>query len=124
MQFGALMTSQRFVRGEPRAEIVRICGRNEVNPALSFDDAAVDERFRRLLEQRFGAGDAAEDAAFVYPIRDVETGACFEAYVADQGPSYGSVGAEVYEDIDADNLQLKPEVIRSLNEFERWLEGA
>jgi len=115
--------SERFMRGEPRADVVRFCGRNEVNPALSFADASDPERFQELLAARFGPGDPAEDAAFVYPIRDLATDACFEAYVSSDGPSYGG-GADCYEDVEAGNLELKTNVIEALRDFDAWLESS
>ena len=56
---------------------------------MSFDDACDKARFAQLLAARFGVGDPAETAEFVYPIRDTQTGAQFEAYVCSDGPSYG-----------------------------------
>ena len=105
-------------------ETTRLCGRNEVNPALSFDEAVDGERFAAQLSVCFGEPAHDEDReADVVAIRDCETGVVFEAYVGPAGPSYaGTVLA--YEDFTSDDLRLRAVVIDTLSAFDAWLEAS
>lgn len=121
-----MFAMSRFTRLHALDETTtRLCGRNEVNGSLSFDDAADSTRFAELLNARFGDPDrdVDEEIDCSYAIGDRETGAVFEAYVGPSGPSYGAAPARCYEDPDADNLELRPEIMSALEAFDAWLES-
>lgn len=105
-------------------ETTRLCGRNEVNPALSFDDAVDGDRFAAQLSQCFGNPDHDDEReAEGITIRDCETGVIFEAYVGPAGPSYAGTSL-AYEDAASDDLRLRAVVIDTLAAFDAWLEDA
>ena len=97
----------------------KLCGRRDVNPALSLEQAFDEASFHLLLEQHFGASDPPGDAEFIYCIRDEWTGLEFMVYSANSGPSYGG-DPGLYETLADGGLTLGAKARRVLSEFEVW----
>lgn len=114
----------RFVRlPAGTAGGTKLCGRVQVNPTLSRDEAMDVARFGRKLAARLGPPDQVGDADYSYSIRDLQNGVEFEAYAAQSGPAYGGSPGESYTDFENGDYRLKQETLRTLTEFESWLGG-
>jgi hypothetical protein len=115
--------TERFIRIAARsAGGTKLAGRRDVNPALSFEQWIDSDRFLRQLEDRFGDPDHIGDERYWYAIQDTLTGVKFAAYSAQSGPSYGGDPQESYVDFENNDYQLKPDVLRTLRDFDAWLE--
>jgi hypothetical protein len=101
----------------------KLCGRDQVNLALSHEEGMDVARFGRELAARLGPPDQVGDTDYSYSIRDTQTGVEFEAYAAQSGPAYGGSPSESYTDFESGDYRLKQDVLRTLTEFESWLEG-
>lgn len=113
----------RFVR-LPEGTIggLKLANRTDANPSLTMDAANDPDRFRSLLQRRFGAPDTNSDADFSYVVRDDDTGVTVRAYSAQSGPAYGGMPDECFVDHAGGDYRLKPEVERTLAELDTWLE--
>lgn len=113
---------ERYTRlGPTEVGGAKLASRRAVNAALSDDEAYDVHAFGALLAARFGLSDQAGDADYSYSILDQFTGVRFRAYAAQSGPAYGGVPDECWVDAENDDYRLKPEVVSTLQEFEKWL---
>jgi hypothetical protein len=103
---------------------MKLANRHQVNPRLTREEAADPDRFRRDLEACLGPPDDSSDAEFSYCVRDRQTGLSFLAYSAQSGPAYGGEGPDCCVDFEGHDYRIRPEVLRSLAEFEEWLLAA
>lgn len=115
-----MISEQRF-RHEKSISVggTKLCGRMQVNPTLSTEDALDDERFLRQLWTRFGSPELI-DEGFTYNIRDDETNLKFRAYSGASGPSYGGSVNFFSKPITG---KLLPNIQQILEIFDAWLEA-
>jgi len=112
----------RYVRlGAKEVRGAKLASRYETNPTLTDDEAFDVQAFGTLLMARFGASDSAGDVYYSYAILDQDTGVRFRAYAAQSGPAYAGLPGECFVDFDNDDYRLKPEVLMTLQDFEKWL---
>ena len=100
---------------------VKLCGRNAVNPSLPADNVRDPSAFLRVLRAKLGEPDNVADANYSYSIRDLQTGVEFMAYSAQSGPAYGGSPVDCFVDFENNDYRLKPAVLETLTDFERWL---
>jgi hypothetical protein len=114
-----MISEQRF-RHEQSIIVggTKLCGRMQVNPTLSTEDALDDERFLRQLWTHFGPPELI-DEGFSYNIRDDETNLKFRAYSGASGPSYGGSVNFFSKPIAG---KLLPNIQQVLEVFDAWLE--
>lgn len=101
---------------------LKLAARRDVNKDLSYEEATDVERFGALLQRAFGLPDKDSDADYSYIVRDSDTGVVIRAYSAQSGPAYGGMPDDCFVNFKDGDYRLKPEVERTLEELDRWLE--
>lgn len=116
------MTPERFQRlSYGSAGGAKLAGRKDVNPDISWSEAMDDSGFLALLRRKLGAPERRGDSQYSYSVRDCETGFVFEIYSGLSGPAYGGSPPDHFVDFENNDNRTKPELLRVLAEFEKWL---
>ena len=101
---------------------LKLANRQDINKALTYQEASDVERFRMLLQCAFGSADKDSDADFSYILHDNDTMVIVRAYSAQSGPAYGGEPDDCFVDWVNNDFRLKPEVKRTLIDLDLWLE--
>lgn len=112
----------RFMRlAKGAAGGAKMASRRDANPRLAPLEAVADAPFLELLRERLGEPDQRGDSLFSYCVRDSMFGVDFEVYSGPSGPAYGGSPPDHFIDFERNDHRVRPEVLRSLADFEEWL---